>query len=42
MSDLPTQTRVVIIGGGAVGASCAYHIWRVRDGPTASCWKRTS
>ncbi len=28
MSDLPTQTRVVIIGGGAVGASCAYHIAR--------------
>ncbi|MGY3437882.1 MULTISPECIES: GcvT family protein [unclassified Marinovum] len=26
MSDFPTQTRVVIIGGGAVGASCAYHI----------------
>ena len=26
MSDFPTQARVVIIGGGAVGASCAYHI----------------
>ncbi|MBS0125139.1 GcvT family protein [Thetidibacter halocola] len=26
MSDLPSHTRVVIIGGGAVGASCAYHI----------------
>lgn len=26
MSDFPSQTRVVIIGGGAVGASCAYHI----------------
>ncbi len=26
MSDFPTSTRVVIIGGGAVGASCAYHI----------------
>ena len=26
MSDFPTHTRVVIIGGGAVGASCAYHI----------------
>lgn len=24
--DFPTETRVVIIGGGAVGASCAYHI----------------
>lgn len=28
MSDFPSQTRVVIIGGGAVGASCAYHIAR--------------
>ncbi len=26
MSDFPTQTRVVVIGGGAVGASCAYHL----------------
>jgi len=26
MADFPTQARVVIIGGGAVGASCAYHI----------------
>ena len=26
MSDLPTSARVVIIGGGAVGASCAYHL----------------
>ena len=26
MADFPTTTRVVIIGGGAVGASCAYHI----------------
>ncbi len=26
MSDFPTQARVVIIGGGAVGASGAYHL----------------
>ncbi|MDP4991565.1 MAG: FAD-dependent oxidoreductase [Marivita lacus] len=26
MSDFPTSTRVVIIGGGVVGTSCAYHI----------------
>ncbi len=26
MADLPTQARVVIIGGGAVGASCLYHL----------------
>ncbi|MDO6729995.1 FAD-dependent oxidoreductase [Marinovum sp. 2_MG-2023] len=26
--SFPTQTRVVIIGGGAVGVSCAYHIAR--------------
>ncbi len=29
MADFPTQARVVIIGGGAVGASFAYHIARV-------------
>lgn len=26
MSDLPSQARVVIIGGGAVGASCLFHL----------------
>ncbi|MES2142924.1 MAG: FAD-binding oxidoreductase, partial [Pseudomonadota bacterium] len=26
MSDFPTQARVVVIGGGAVGASCLYHL----------------
>lgn len=26
MSELPTTARVVIIGGGAVGASCLYHL----------------
>ena len=26
MSDFPSTARVVIIGGGAVGTSCAYHI----------------
>ena len=26
MSDFPTQARVVIIGGGAVGASSLYHL----------------
>jgi dimethylglycine dehydrogenase len=26
VSDLPSTTRVVIIGGGAVGASCLYHL----------------
>ena len=28
MSDFPTQARVVIIGGGAVGASALYHLAR--------------
>ena len=28
MVDFPTQARVVIIGGGAVGASCLYHLAR--------------
>ena len=26
MADLPSTARVVIIGGGAVGASCLYHL----------------
>ena len=26
MSELPGQARVVVIGGGAVGASCLYHL----------------
>lgn len=26
MAELPSQARVVIIGGGAVGASCLYHL----------------
>ncbi len=26
MADFPTKARVVIIGGGAVGASCLYHL----------------
>ena len=26
MSDLPSNARVVIIGGGVVGASCLYHL----------------
>ena len=26
MADLPSRARVVIIGGGAVGASCLYHL----------------
>ncbi|MGR3461755.1 MAG: GcvT family protein [Roseovarius sp.] len=28
MADFPTTARVVIIGGGAVGASCLYHLAR--------------
>jgi dimethylglycine dehydrogenase len=26
LSDFPSQARVVVIGGGAVGASCLYHL----------------
>ncbi len=26
MAEFPTQARVVVIGGGAVGASCLYHL----------------
>ncbi|MEM9147371.1 MAG: FAD-dependent oxidoreductase [Pseudomonadota bacterium] len=29
MSDLPNTSRVVIIGGGAVGAACLYHLAKV-------------
>lgn len=29
MSEFPTTARVVIIGGGAVGASCLYHLARM-------------
>ena len=29
MTDLPTQARVVIIGGGVVGCSVAYHLTRL-------------
>ncbi|MCX7645830.1 MAG: FAD-dependent oxidoreductase [Rhodobacteraceae bacterium] len=28
MGDLPSQARVVVIGGGVVGASCLYHLAR--------------
>ena len=28
MADFPTQARVVVIGGGVVGASCLYHLAR--------------
>jgi dimethylglycine dehydrogenase len=28
MADFPSQARVVVIGGGAVGASCLYHLAR--------------
>ncbi len=41
MGEIPTSARVVIIGGGAVGASALYHL--AKAGWTdASCWKRTS
>ena len=29
MAEFPTTARVVIIGGGAVGASCLYHLAKV-------------
>ena len=41
MSDFPTTARVVIIGGGAVGASSLYHLARP-VGPIVCYWKRTS
>jgi glycine/D-amino acid oxidase-like deaminating enzyme len=41
MADMPTQARVVIIGGGVVGVSALYHLARPA-GPTAFCSKRTN
>ncbi len=38
MADLPETARVVVIGGGAVGCSCLYHL--AKQGWTdACCWK---
>ena len=41
MANFPTQARVVIIGGGAVGVSC-FTILPKLAGPTACFWKKTS
>ena len=35
-SDLPAQARVVIVGGGIVGSSIAYHLPRPASA-TSSC-----
>jgi dimethylglycine dehydrogenase len=41
MADGSLQARVVIIGGGVVGASCLYHL--ARAGWTdACCWSATN
>jgi glycine/D-amino acid oxidase-like deaminating enzyme len=47
MTDFPSTARVLIIGAGAVGASCLYHLaktgWTERVPmliPTAGPWRR--
>ena len=34
---IPDQARVVIIGGGVIGASIAYHLGEARLDATSSC-----
>ena len=37
MSDLPASAKIVIVGGGIVGCSTAYHLGAAWAGPTCSC-----
>ena len=39
MSDFPNEAKVVIIGGGVVGAA-HYSIWLKLDGQIAFYWKK--
>ena len=39
--SLPERADVVIIGGGIVGCSIAYHLTR-RGSPTWCCWRGSS
>ena len=39
-TSFPTQARAVIIGGGIVGCSLAYHLTRARLARRACCWSR--
>ena len=41
MSDLPEKARVVIIGGGVIGCSVAYHLTK-KGWKTLSCWNANS
>ena len=36
MSDLPPSAECVIVGGGVVGCSLAYHLTRAGDAPAAA------
>ena len=40
-SKLPSTARVVVIGGGSVGASVLYHLAE-KAGRMSCFWKRTS
>ncbi len=41
MADLPTHARVVIVGGGVIGCSVAYHLAK-QAGPMWSFWNVSS
>jgi glycine/D-amino acid oxidase-like deaminating enzyme len=38
---LPTHADVVIVGGGIIGCSLAYHLTRSAS-PTLCCWNASS
>ena len=39
---LPTQARIVIVGGGIAGCSTAYHLAKLGDHATCCCSSRAS
>ncbi len=42
-TPFPTHARVVIVGGGVIGTSIAYHLAKLGwNGRTSCCWSVTS
>ena len=37
MSDIPQRAQVVVIGGGVIGTSIAYHLTKLGHAPTWCC-----